>query len=70
MVYLFGISTNIINITVLSREDMRNPKNTRLCWLAVAGLLNMVPYVPFGSYESSPEKMTKHRGQASVVWYN
>ena len=65
-VCMFGIPTNIINITVLSRKDMRNPTNALLCWLAVADLLTMVPYVPFVIHfycaidpkDMSPEKLT------------
>ncbi|XP_052212274.1 G-protein coupled receptor dmsr-1-like [Dreissena polymorpha] len=66
IVCLFGIPTNIINITVLSRKDMRNPTNALLCWLAVSDLLTMMPYVPFVIHfycafdpsDSSPEKLT------------
>ncbi|XP_052819408.1 G-protein coupled receptor dmsr-1-like [Mya arenaria] len=65
-VCFFGIPTNLINITVLSRKDMRNPTNALLCWLAVADLLTMIPYVPFvihfycafDPYDSSPDKFT------------
>ena len=65
-VCMFGIPTNLINITVLSRKDMRNPTNALLCWLAVADLLTMIPYVPFVIYfytindpfDSSPEIYT------------
>lgn len=65
-VCLFGIPTNLINITVLSRKDMRNATNALLCWLAVADLLTMVPYVPFVIHyycafdpkDMSPEKLT------------
>ncbi|XP_052820065.1 G-protein coupled receptor dmsr-1-like [Mya arenaria] len=62
----FGIPTNLINISVLSRKDMRNPTNAILCWLAVADLLTMIPYVAFvihfycafDPYDYSPEKFT------------
>lgn len=67
-VCMFGIPTNLINITVLSRKDMRNPTNALLCWLAVADLLTMIPYVPFVIHyycafdptDMSPEKHTYH----------
>lgn len=47
IVCLFGIPTNIFNITVLARKDMRSPTNALLTWLAVSDILTMVPYVPF-----------------------
>lgn len=47
IVCFFGIPTNIFNITVLARKDMRSPTNALLTWLAVSDILTMVPYVPF-----------------------
>lgn len=47
IVCIFGIITNVINITVLARKDMRNPTNALLSWLAVSDILTMIPYVPF-----------------------
>ena len=47
IVCLFGICTNIFNITVLARKDMRSPTNALLTWLAVSDILTMIPYVPF-----------------------
>ena len=66
IVCLFGIFTNIINITVLARKDMRNPTNALLTWLAVSDVLTMIPYVPFVIHfycafppeDISPEKYT------------
>lgn len=46
-VCVFGIFTNIFNITVLVRRDMRTPTNVLLLWLAVSDILTMVPYIPF-----------------------
>ena len=45
---------------------MKSPTNALLCWLAVADLLTMVPYVPFviyfycvySPYDTTPEKYT------------
>ncbi|KAL3861145.1 hypothetical protein ACJMK2_007214, partial [Sinanodonta woodiana] len=46
-VCLFGIITNIFNITVLTRKAMRTPVNHILSWLAVSDVITMVSYVPF-----------------------
>ena len=43
IVCVFGISTNIINVTVLARNDMRTPSNALLTWLAVSDILTMIP---------------------------
>lgn len=64
IVCLFGISTNVFNITVLARRDMRSPTNALLTWLAVSDILTMIPYVPFVIHfycaykpeDASPEK--------------
>jgi len=62
----FGVFTNIFNITILSREDMRSPTNLMLTWLAVSDILTMIPYIPFAIHfyclfdpmDISPEKFT------------
>ena len=46
-VCVFGIVTNIFNITVLSRKNMSTPVNNILTWLAVSDMITMVSYVPF-----------------------
>ena len=43
----FGISTNIINIKVLTRKHMQTPINFILTWMAVSDILTMCSYVPF-----------------------
>ncbi|XP_076085650.1 G-protein coupled receptor dmsr-1-like [Mytilus galloprovincialis] len=63
----FGVCTNIFNITILSRSDMRSPTNVMLTWLAVSDILTMIPYIPFAIHfycvfdpmDVSPEKFTK-----------
>ncbi|CAG5126544.1 unnamed protein product [Candidula unifasciata] len=47
VVCLFGIFTNIFNITVLMAKDMRTATNHLLTFLAVADILTMVPYIPY-----------------------
>lgn len=47
IVCLFGIFTNIFNITVLMAKDMRTATNHLLTYLAVADILTMVPYIPY-----------------------
>lgn len=47
VVCFFGIITNIINISVLTRKHMRTPVNFILSSLAVADILTMASYVPF-----------------------
>ncbi|GAB1603810.1 sex peptide receptor-like [Argonauta hians] len=47
VVCFFGIVTNIINITVLTRKHMRTPVNLILTSLAVADILTMASYLPF-----------------------
>ncbi|XP_071146993.1 G-protein coupled receptor dmsr-1-like [Mytilus edulis] len=67
LVCFFGIPTNIINITVLTRKHMQTSINLILTWMAVSDMLTMVTYVPFvvhfyiqyGTYELSAEKNTK-----------
>lgn len=46
-VCVFGIITNIFNITVLTRSDMTTPTNVLLTWLAVSDIWTMIPYIPF-----------------------
>lgn len=63
----FGVCTNIFNITILSRADMRSPTNVMLTWLAVSDVLTMIPYIPFAIHfycvfdpmDVSPEKFTR-----------
>lgn len=67
IVCTFGVCTNIFNITILSRNDMRSPTNLMLTWLAVSDILTMVPYIPFAVHfycvydpmSNEPEKFTK-----------
>ena len=47
LVCVFGSVTNIFNICVLTRREMRWPTNTILTGLAVADLLVMLDYIPF-----------------------
>lgn len=44
---IFGIFTNLFNISILTRKDMWNPTNCLLTWLAVSDILTMIPYIPF-----------------------
>lgn len=46
-VCLFGIVTNVFNITVLTRNHMKTPVNQILSWLAVSDIITMISYVPF-----------------------
>ncbi|OWF46783.1 Thyrotropin-releasing hormone receptor [Mizuhopecten yessoensis] len=64
VVCLFGIPSNLINITVLTRRHMMTPFNFILTWMAVSDMLTMISYVPFAfhyycsfsPYSVSPEK--------------
>ncbi|XP_061162356.1 G-protein coupled receptor dmsr-1-like [Saccostrea echinata] len=47
IVCCFGIPTNIINITVLTRKHMHTPINTILTWIAFFDIVTMVAYLPF-----------------------
>lgn len=47
IVCFFGIPTNIINITVLTRRHMQTPINCILTSMAVFDILTMCSYVPF-----------------------
>ena len=42
-----GIPLNILNITVLTRKNLKTPINCVLTWLAVSDTTTMVSYVPF-----------------------
>lgn len=46
-VCFFGIPTNVINITVLTRKHMQTPINCILTSIAVFDILTMTSYVPF-----------------------
>ncbi|KAK6176519.1 hypothetical protein SNE40_014787 [Patella caerulea] len=54
VVCIFGVCTNIFNITILTRRDMRTPTNIILSWLAVADILTMLPYIPFAIHFYCP----------------
>lgn len=64
IVCFFGIPTNLINVTVLTRKHMQTPINCILTWMAVSDMLTMGSYVPFvihfyiqfPNFEISPEK--------------
>lgn len=56
LVCLFGIITNIINITVLAVKDMRTPTNNFLISLAVSDILTMAMYFPFSIHFYCPPK--------------
>ncbi|XP_046564554.1 G-protein coupled receptor dmsr-1-like [Haliotis rubra] len=66
VVCIFGVFTNIFNITILTRRDMRTPTNILLTWLAVSDILTMAPYIPFAIHfycppadpRVNPEKFT------------
>lgn len=78
IVCCFGITTNFINITVLARNDMRNPTNALLTWLAVSDILTMIPYVPFVIHfycafspdDVSPEKYSYSWGMYMLFLIN
>ncbi|XP_069112217.1 G-protein coupled receptor dmsr-1-like [Argopecten irradians] len=67
IVCAFGICTNIFNITILTRRDMRTATNLFLCGLAFSDILTMAPYMPFAIHfycihdpdEVSPEKYSE-----------
>ncbi|XP_037085383.1 sex peptide receptor-like [Pollicipes pollicipes] len=46
-VCLFGLTTNILSIVVLTRKTMASPTNAILAGLAIADIMVMVMYVPF-----------------------
>lgn len=47
IVCTFGIISNMFNIAVLTRKNMRTPTNCLLTGLAIADMLTMTSYVPF-----------------------
>lgn len=47
IVCCFGIPTNIINISVLTRKHMNTPINTVLTWIAFFDIITMAAYLPF-----------------------
>ncbi|XP_076325554.1 G-protein coupled receptor dmsr-1-like [Tachypleus tridentatus] len=47
IICIFGIMTNILNIIVLTRNNMVSPTNAILTGLAVADMFVMASYVPF-----------------------
>lgn len=69
-VCLFGIITNVFNITVLSRKHMRTPVNQILTWLAVSDISTMISYVPFALhfYCLYPSGSSKSAAKNSKHW--
>ncbi|KAK3105155.1 hypothetical protein FSP39_018330, partial [Pinctada imbricata] len=49
-VCLFGIITNVFNVTVLTRKHMKTPVNIILTWLALSDIITMLSYVPFAMH--------------------
>lgn len=47
-VCLFGITANVMNIIVLTRKNMISPINAILTGLAIADMMVMLSYLPFG----------------------
>ncbi|GFO13940.1 B1 bradykinin receptor [Plakobranchus ocellatus] len=54
IVSVFGIVTNMVNITVLLAKDMRTPTNYLLACLAVSDILTMIPYIPLAVHFYCP----------------
>ncbi|KAK7093748.1 hypothetical protein V1264_007443 [Littorina saxatilis] len=59
----FGITTNALNIIILTRGAMRTPINCILTAIAICDLLTMCSYIPFASHfyiecglEATPKK--------------
>jgi hypothetical protein len=50
VVCTFGVVANLANIIVLTRRSMITSTNIILTWLAVADLLTMACFLPFGGY--------------------
>ncbi|ESO08546.1 hypothetical protein HELRODRAFT_74987 [Helobdella robusta] len=50
IVCIFGISSNIINILVLTRPKMTTPTNTLLTVIACYDFMTMVSYLPYAIY--------------------
>ncbi|KAL4221707.1 G-protein coupled receptor [Mactra antiquata] len=46
-VCVFGIVTNLFNVSVLTRKHMKTPVNQILTWLAISDILTMISYIPF-----------------------
>nr|KAG5708729.1 hypothetical protein BaRGS_034946 [Batillaria attramentaria] len=55
-VSVFGITANLLNITVLTSKSMRSPTNLLLTWMAVTDMLTMAPYVPYMAIFYCPPK--------------
>ena len=47
LICVFGISSNIINIIILTQKKMLNPINCVLTGIAVSDIITMADYVPF-----------------------
>lgn len=47
VICVFGVFTNIFNITVLMAKDMRTATNHLLTFLAIADILTMLPFIPY-----------------------
>ncbi|XP_070206920.1 G-protein coupled receptor dmsr-1-like [Littorina saxatilis] len=58
VICVFGIVTNLFNVTILMRKDMRTPTNIFLMWLAISDILTMVPYIPFAAHFYCPANIT------------
>lgn len=50
-VCIFGLTSNVLNIVVLTRKNMMSPTNTILTGLAVADMMVMFSYLPFAIHD-------------------
>nr|XP_011441138.2 sex peptide receptor isoform X2 [Crassostrea gigas] len=72
-VCIFGIVTNVFNITVLTRKHMRTPVNLILTWLAVSDIITMLSYLPFAMhfyciYPADANKSTEKNSEGWMLY--
>lgn len=69
-VCLFGIVTNLFNVSVLTRKQMKTPVNQILTWLAISDIMTMLSYIPFvvHFYCQFPQHGSKLHERNSHAW--
>ncbi|CAL1531276.1 unnamed protein product, partial [Lymnaea stagnalis] len=69
IVCVFGILTNVLNITVLMAKDMRTATNHLLTFIAVSDILTMLPYIPYLiHFYCPPTDPSNHPWNFSYSW--
>ena len=56
----FGISTNVVNIVILTRQKMLNSINCVLTGIALSDIITMLDYIPYAVHFYLVTELGKH----------